>query len=153
MKLRYRPRGLRPRTPCGGRAIVFKWPGRPHPEKNPGDATDLSKIIGIYEIKYERKHQNEFKTNENIREFNGTVLSLEWMKGSLVGFEIIFGHVSIMPRVRNPDLSITYLFMYLSSVRIVLALAVQGRSSCWIDCYNSCRKVIGRSMCSKGCWN
>ena len=34
------------------------------------------------------------------------------MKGSLVGFEIIFEHVSIMPRVRNPDLSITYVLIH-----------------------------------------
>ena len=27
-----------PRTPCGGRVIALKWPGRP-PRKNPGDAT------------------------------------------------------------------------------------------------------------------
>ena len=31
MKLRYRPGGgLCPRTPCGGRLIVFKWPERSH---------------------------------------------------------------------------------------------------------------------------
>ena len=34
MKLRYRPGGLRPRTPCGGRMIAFKWPGlHPPPPK------------------------------------------------------------------------------------------------------------------------
>ena len=31
-----------PRTPCGGRVIAFKWPGRSPPRKNPGDATGLS---------------------------------------------------------------------------------------------------------------
>ena len=42
MKLRYRPGGLRPLTPCAGGMIAFKWPGRP-PRKNPGDATKYRK--------------------------------------------------------------------------------------------------------------
>ena len=33
--------GLRPRTPCGGLVMAFKWPGRPPPRKNPGDATEI----------------------------------------------------------------------------------------------------------------
>ena len=33
-----------PRTPCGGRVIAFKWPGRP-PRKNPGDAAGLESKI------------------------------------------------------------------------------------------------------------
>ena len=33
MKLRYGPGRLRPRTPCGGRVIAFKWPERSPPPK------------------------------------------------------------------------------------------------------------------------
>ena len=50
MKLRYRPGGLRPLTPCGGRVIAFKWPGRP-PRKNPGDATGNQNIYNVVKTK------------------------------------------------------------------------------------------------------
>ena len=44
MKLRYRPGAFAPRTPCGGPVIAFKWPGRPPPRKNPGDASEYKYI-------------------------------------------------------------------------------------------------------------
>ena len=50
MKLRYRPGGLRPRTPCGGRVIAFKWPGRPLPKKILG--TPLKEKEFIYLCMY-----------------------------------------------------------------------------------------------------
>ena len=94
--------GLRPRTPCGGRVISFKWLGRAPPPKKSWRRhwvlfqvfeenfyffrMTFANLVLNYNLKEVRCQSHSKKSNFQILKYIGKIRKVFWLNRNLIGY-------------------------------------------------------------------